>query len=609
MDFFDKQARAQRRTKWLVVYFLLAVIGIIATLHVIFALILGLPFSDYQLLGSVALGVCAAVALGSVVKTLELAKGGRAVAAMLGGTAVDFHTTDPAQRRLINVVEEMSLASGVPVPELYILEEPGINAFAAGHGPGDTAIGVTRGCVENLTRDELQGVIGHEYSHILHGDMKLNLRLIGILNGILFLAIIGGFMMRVMFYSPRSSRSSKDGGGLVFAIMAGGIALYLVGWIGVFFGKLIKAAVSREREFLADASSVQYTRNPDGLAGALTKIGQLSSRLQAPRAEEASHLFFGNGLAESWLSAFSTHPPIADRIREIAPGYEASELKGPRAEPTQATAVPASGMKNVLLPGQPQLNAAVAMLGSLPEFSQTAAHELHGAVALVYALLLSNNDAVRATQLANFAEDEGLNREVLSLYGRRKELSSAQKLALVDLAIPTLRHMSHPQYESFRSKVQTLIEADGEIQLFEYTLQKLLFRHMELYFTDATGTPVRYKSIVPLLPEVGTLLSALASSDEGDSPARDAAFSAGVIELLVKPASFPLVRSNVIDLKVFDAALDRLAEAAPDVKRTILTACGAVAMHDGIVNDQQIELLRAVADVLGCPIPPFVKAE
>ena len=194
MDFFDKQAHAEKRTKLLVVYFVLAVIGIILTLHVVFALILGRSLTDLGLLGMVSLGVAASVLIGSAVKSMELAQGGRVVAAMLGGAPVDLNSNDPGERRLINVVEEMSIASGVPVPEIYVLEDMTINAFAAGHGPGDTAIGVTRGCIDRLTRDELQGVIGHEFSHILHGDMRLNIRLIGILNGILFLAIIGGFL-------------------------------------------------------------------------------------------------------------------------------------------------------------------------------------------------------------------------------------------------------------------------------------------------------------------------------------------------------------------------------------------------------------------------------
>jgi Zn-dependent protease with chaperone function len=254
MDFFEKQELARRRTKWLVVYFILAGLGIIAALHFGFCVIFGQAYDDWELLGITAAGVVISVGIGSLVKTIQLAKGGKAVAQMLGGAPVNPATTDPSERRLRNVVEEMSLASGVPVPSIYILDEDSINAFAAGYGPTDAAIGVTRGCIENLTRDELQGVVAHEFSHILNGDMRLNIRLMGLLNGILFLAILGGILVRVAASSPRSRSSNNKNSGSIVALFLGvGALLYLVGWIGVFFSKLIQAAVSRQREFLADA--------------------------------------------------------------------------------------------------------------------------------------------------------------------------------------------------------------------------------------------------------------------------------------------------------------------------------------------------------------------
>ena len=611
MDFFDKQARASKKTKWLVCYFLLAVLGIILTLHIAFALIFGLSPTDPELFLMVSAGVVGMVTLGSVVKSIELSQGGRAVAAMLGGTPVDMNSREPAEQRLINVVEEMSIASGVPVPEIYVLEDQTINAFAAGHGPGDTAIGVTRGCIERLDRDELQGVIAHEFSHILHGDMKLNIRLIGVLNGILLLALIGGFLLRMGVYAPRSESSdgrSKIVGGIAF--IATGVALYLVGWIGVFFGKLIKAAVSRQREFLADASSVQYTRNPEGLAGALAKISKFSSRLESPRAEEASHMFFGNGIGDSWMALLATHPSIEERIGQISPGFDiaAAKARAPVVPRKQPSGTRVGGrLAESLLPGQPRVAEAVALLAGLPDFSKSACRELHGACALVYSLLLSDDPVMQEHQLALVRADDAMRGEILLHFARRAELNSAQRIGLVDIAIPTLRHLSGEQYAVFRENVKKLVEADGEIQLFEYTLQKILVRHLDLYFTNATGATVRYKSLIPLLPETGVLLSALATMDPGSASQRDAAFRSGVSELLVKPAAFPLARTDAIDLQAFDGALDKIALAAPDVKRTVLTACGAVVMHDGEVNDGQVEFLRAISDTLDCPVPPFVK--
>jgi len=611
MDFFERQEQAQKRTSLLIVYFVLAVVGIIVALHVVFSLVLGYSIWDAEGFGMTAVGVIAAVILGSLVKTIELSQGGRAVAAMLGGVPVDLNSTEPSERRLINVVEEMSLASGVPVPELFVLEDSTINAFAAGHGPGDTAIGVTRGCIERLSRDELQGVIGHEFSHILHGDMKLNLRLIGVLNGILFLALIGGFAMRMGAFSGggSSSRDGRSGASVGFAFLVGGLALYLVGWIGVVFGKLIKAAVSREREFLADAASVQYTRNPEGLAGALAKISKFSSSLQSPRAEEASHMFFGSGTGDSWLALFATHPPIGERIERIAPGFDivaakaAAEVPGPRKLPPGSFRA-GGKLAEALLPGQPQMLAAAALLESIPDSTRQCVRELHGACSSVFSLLISGDATVRDRQIEFVAP--AARGEVLKLADQNAGLSSSQKIALIDLAIPTLRHLSPDQYQTFRGMVKKFVDADGQIHLFEYTLQKILVRHLDLYFSNESGAAVKFKSVMPILPDVGVLLSALAAAESGSAGDKDEAFRKGVVELLVKPSAFPMERTGVIQLAAFDEALNRIAEASPDVKRTVLTACGAVVMSDGDVNDPQVELLRAIADTLDCPMPPFV---
>ena len=596
MDFFEKQEKARLQTKWLVFYFALAVIGIIAVLHIGFSLLLGQPLDDWEMLGFTAAGVLVSVVIGSLVKIAELSKGGKAVAEMLGGVPVNPSTTDAGERRLLNVVEEMSLASGVPVPQVYVLEEEAINAFAAGYGTADAAVGVTRGCIERLTRDELQGVIGHEFSHILNGDMRLNIRLMGLLNGILFLALLGGVLMRLALTTRPRSSNDKNGGSIVAALIAGGLVLYIVGWIGVFFGKLIKAAVSRQREFLADASAVQYTRNPGGLAGALSKIASHSSRLEHPKAQEASHMFFGNGMAEAWLGLFATHPPIQQRIAEIAPNFDPQE-----SSPT----LPPVDSAEPRFSGDAQLAAATSMLAGLPEFSRPAMREIHSACALVFALLLSEDESVRESQLANL-QSAALQKEIGEMFARRSQLSSAQRISLVDLAIPVLRGLSPEQYSVFSGQVRHLIEADGQIHLFEYTLQKLLLRHLDAAFTKARPGHVLHRSLVPLLPDTGILLSAIANADDGDSASLDAAFQAGVARLGTSAEAFPLARQSSVNLKDLDRALEDLATASLSVKKTILTACSAAVVHDGAVNDAQFELLRAVADTVDCPIPPFV---
>src|SRR6266436_1996228 len=319
MDFFENQERARRHTKVLVVYLGAAVAMIIVTAYVVLDLILFQSLTwNTQMFLAVAAGTIVTVSIGSLTKIMDLRAGGGAVARMMGGRLVPPSPTNSDEQKLRNVIEEMALASGVPVPEIYVIDtESGINAFAAGYGTPDAAVTVTRGCMQLLTREELQGVIGHEFSHILNGDMRLNIRLIGLINGILCLAIVGRVLL-----SLRSSRSSNNKIDPLFVIL--GLALIAIGGIGVFFGRLIQSAVSRQREFLADASAVQFTRNPLGLAGALKKIGGLGegSKLSAPEAEEASHLFFANGLSESWLNMFATHPPLEERIRLLDPTFD-----------------------------------------------------------------------------------------------------------------------------------------------------------------------------------------------------------------------------------------------------------------------------------------------
>lgn len=601
MDFFERQSRAQGRTRWLIVYFVLAVLGIIAALHVTFTLLLGVPLGDLEVLGWVAGGVAATVLIGCAVKMAELSQGGRVVAAMLGGEPVAVNTQDLNERKLLNIIEEMSLASGVPVPEVYLLPDASINAFAAGHGPGDAAIGVTRGCIEQLSRDELQGVIAHEFSHLLHGDMKLNVQLIGLLNGILCIALIGAFLFRISIYAPRSRSSDDRKGGLTVALLAGGAALYLIGWIGVFFGNLIKAAVSRQREFLADASAVQFTRNPHGIAGALAKIGKLTSRLASPRASEASHLFFGNGVADSWFALFATHPPLEERIRAIDPNFNPEDVRV--AQPPPLPPESAQPQDNLLRPQS--LGRAAALLAALPGFAGETVRDLHGACAFVYALLLDERDNIRAEQLRDLKVDDAMRAEMFRLYSRRAEIPLEQRLPLVDLVIPTLRHLSPDQYAAFRDNVRHLVETDREIHLFEYALQKTILRHLELFFTRSRGPGVKYRSVVPLLSEVSALLTGLAVVGHDDPAERPVAFAAGVRELLINTNSHPVECGTGCDLAAIDAALDRLAESSPEVKRSVLKACRTTVAHDGVVELREYELLRAISDALDCPMPPL----
>ena len=551
MDFFASQEEARKNSKKLVFYFALAVLAVALAVGGLVSGALaagsGQPGQpgrwDPGVFALVGGGTIAAILLGSLFKSMALSSGGPAVARSLGGRKLDPNTTDADERKLLNVVEEMSIASGVPVPEVYLMaDEHGINAFAAGRTTSDAVIGVTRGCMKLLDRDELQGVIAHEFSHILNGDMRLNLRLMGLLFGILMLTIFGRIVLRSVFYSSHGrSRNSKDSGG-VLAIAAFGIALIVIGYLGVLFAKLIKAAVSRQREFLADASAVQFTRNPDGIGGALKKIGGFASGslVEDPHAEEASHMFFANGLKSAMAGAFATHPPLDRRIRAIdktwdgkfprvsLPDFSSSISSGAgavqgaasgmaalagavAAGPVDSAPVAAAGARGASratgsrdAAGDPvaaflnasavgtigelddrQVDHARQLYASLPEEWVAAAHNEAGAQALIFAMLLAQDDDLLAGELhmLESATDPSSYAMVLRLHAEMGDLHSSTKIALIDLAIPTLRRLSPDEYERFGALMKRLIESDRQVDLFEFMLQKIVRRHLDIYFS------------------------------------------------------------------------------------------------------------------------------
>jgi len=661
MDFFAQQDKAHRKTKLLVFYFVMAVVAIVIAAYFVALLLFGaVQAQHYQgrgappafvwwnprLLLDVAIGVLGVVLIGSLYKRNELAGGGPAVAALMGGRLVPSNTTDPNERKLRDVVEEMAIASGVPVPQVYVLDnEKAINAFAAGHSPSDAAIGVTRGCVELLARDQLQGVIGHEFSHILNGDMRLNLRLIGIVFGILCVATIG----RVLLYTGGGSRDSRAN-----ALPILGLALLLLGSIGVFFGRLIQAAVSRQREFLADASSVQFTRNPLGLSGALQKIGRYSfgSRLESNHAPDLCHMFFGNGVREPLFNPLATHPPIPDRIRAIDPTWDGkfppldkeevevvrraalSELKHPPPSPFPSIFGMPGGMAGVIIAagsaekppvikphsvlpnlGNPtllHLRYAEQLRNSLPDSVKAAAREPFDAVALIYAMLLGDDENRRNAQLAEIANrfSPAVSQKAATLFPDVSAAAHHAHLPMINLAIGALRHLSAPQFEQFSQTLQWLIESDGKIELFEFVLQKIVRRHLALQFTKARPPIIQFYTLRPLVPDCVVLLSALANVGNSDAAEIQKAFATGVPYLRTPDdADLVLLPREQCDVKQIDAALNRLAQAVPTIKKNLIEACIHTVGADGVIQESEAELLRAIADTLDCPIPPLVPTE
>lgn len=629
MDFFGLQDRARRRTGLLLALYASAVAAIIGAIYVVLAAVFAGGTSsesagqlwDPVLFGWVAAGVLTVVGLGAAVRGATLSHGGEAVARMLGGRPIEAGSADPAERRVLNVVEEMALASGLPVPRVFVLDgEPAINAFAAGFGPRDAVVGVTRGCIEQLSRDELQGVIAHEFSHILYGDMRLNIRLMGVLYGILVIAMIGRGLMRAAAHGARVRRRDNKSNPLPLLLI--GLALWLIGWIGVFFANLIKAAISRQREFLADAAGVQFTRNPSGLAGALRKIAAAAngSRLRADQAAEASHLFFGNALQEAWLGLFATHPPIAQRIARLEPGTVVSgppEIPRPPPVPTTAASTvttaeggaamfAAAAVETAGTFGPAHLDLAHAMLADLPEAIRDAVRHGVGARAVVYGLLLDRRDAaVRAKQWEAIAADPPAAGLLRALEPSVAALSLMARLPLVDLAVPALRGMEPDERAVFHRVLDELAGADRRADLFEYALGRLARRHVSAAVGRADAAAIRYRHIGAVMPAIRTLLGALAWAGSDDAAAAERAWTAALHALGAEGGVLP----RSVSLSDVDSALTALAAASMEIRRAVVAACAACVAEDGELRAAEYELLRAVADSLDCPMPPLAPAE
>ncbi len=633
-DFFERQDAARRNTTRLVILFALAVLALIVSIDLLLAATMGYLgrnpetgaidwtlAADPQVLSLAVFGTLLVAGGGTLFKIAQLRGGGKVVAEQLGGRLLNPDSTVPSEQQLLNVVQEMAIASGAPTPPVYLLDqEEGINAFAAGFTPSDAVIGVTRGAVEAFTREELQGVIAHEFSHILNGDMRLNIRLIGLLHGILIIGILGYFVLRMgMFSGVGRSRSRQQGSPL--PLLALGAGLMAVGLFGMLFGNLIKAAVSRQREFLADASAVQFTRQPAGIAGALKRIGGAAtgSGIQSPNAPEASHMFFGR--ATRGLSGlFSTHPPLADRIRRIDPSWDGALPEGPPVASTQPSAAGvaafAGGAAASAAPptvdqvGQPageaHLQYAARLVKSLPAQLVSAVHEPYGARAVVYALLLDHEAAPRQRQLTHLegAADPGVYEETVRLMPLVEQLDMRARLPLLDMSLPALRGLIPAQYDLFKQNVTELVQADNEIDLFEWSLHRILLHDLEAHFVKRRPPRVRYRTLASVRAHSELLLSMLAYAGHRDLESARHGFEEAkrVLEL-------PEARLRPVDdlkFTALDAALAALEEAAPKVKRQVLRAAVACIAADRTVTATEAELLRAMSASLGCPMPPLL---
>ena len=598
------------------------------------------PWFNLPLLGIVTFSTGLVIGVGSLFKIAQLQEGGRVIAEELGGRLIDGSSRNALDKKVTNVVEEMAIASGTPTPPVYLMDkEEGINAFAAGYSPDDAVIGITRGAAERLTRAELQGVVAHEFSHILNGDMRINIRLIGMIHGILIIGIIGYYIMRSALFSGHSRRSSdRDGDSNPLPMIALGLALIVIGFLGTFFGNMIKASVSRQREFLADAAAVQFTRDPGGISGALKRIGGFShgSTIASPNAPEASHMFFGSGLQ----GLFATHPPLKERIGRILPGWDgalpdtdastfgdgdealspgAAGFAGSVASVDVATdvsgpAMATSALEQIGQPSEAHVQYAASLRQQIPETLLEAAHEPYAARTVIYALLADPGTEAREIQFVVLrrSADNGEFESMMQLLPMTDTLPPEHRLPLVEIAIPALRRLSGEQYTAFKENVGRMVRADQTIDLLEWILQRLVFHHLEPHFNPGRRADKTALGPAPFRDHSEMLLSCLAHIGHTDQSEATHAFDAGAAVMVESPSTklaMAIRGRERCTLQTLDEALEALRGTRPKQKRLLLRACADCVTADQKTTAHELEVLRVISDSLDAPMPPILPPE
>jgi Zn-dependent protease with chaperone function len=614
MNFFKAQDEARGRTAKLVSILILAVLSLAGSLYVL-AVIgetkLGLPLDWWQPRMFLATsGLALAVILGgSLLKIVELSKGGSAVAASLGARLVSPYTTDTRERRYLNVVQEMSLASGMPVPDCYVMDgDDTINAFAAGNDPKDAVVGVTVGALKNLNRDELQGVIAHEFSHIANGDMRLNIKIIGMIAGLTALAGLGYILLRLGL-SSRSSNEKKSAWPLALA----GLVVLIVGWMGMFFARIIQSSVSRQREYLADASAVQFTRNPKGLASALVKVGQLARRPHEVSVAqlEAQHLFFSS--SGSFLdSLFATHPPLADRIQRIDPSIsiDLSQLSSAERsdEPDEAELAdsPLLGFNsrtNSFAPSLPEripsdleIQEAVRFKGKIPSELRTVSQEPIGAMAIVLGLILRQDPVLRTAQIdsARSLASGEVVKQALTIEPLLTALPAGSRVPLLDLAMPALRQLSATQVSAFRAAIKEL-----SVGTEDGIMVMLIHASMRRYLSVAPDALGSQPNAITVPNHFARVLSAVVITSSESPMAQQKAYRLGASVLGLEQSMQSMLTSEQVNLDQVQESLSVISGLGVNDRRSFVRACGVAMLNDQHAEPAEIEIVRAVADSLG----------
>ena len=628
MDFFQHQERARRKTGLLVLYFFLAVVAILVCVNL--ALLLAFAWMDVQLPPSqwlthpmtlgISLFTLLVMVCGCLFKTWKLRRGGKGLAAMLGARPIDPDTRHSDEKKLINVVEEMSIASGIPAPQLYVQDkEEAINAFVAGFRPSETVLVVTHGTLKKLDRDELQGVIAHEFSHIFNADMRLNLRLIAVLAGILALGKIGEFMLRG---SSRRSSSNRKGNSLVLVALA----LVVVGYLGLFFGRLIKAAISRQRELLADASAVQFTRNPAGLAGALIKIRNGNgSHLDSVHAEDMSHMCFGETLGFRFRNLLATHPPLDERLGALGSDWVARARTrarsagqpdvSPSASVPEGVAAFSGGSdasssvsersgpatsSRVGTVSEADVGYARSLLEAIPADLHKKLHNPVQAELALYALIISSSDSDPQSLLKSAGMSEHLS-ALQPLSQQLSELGSRLRLPIIDLALPTLKGQPSAQRREILERLATLTRADQRTTLFEWALVALARQQLDDHARRNRHTRFhRYRAVTGELQLAFSVMTWASGARDEQARALFRQASHGLL-----PEARTLLPLSQCSSQRLGQALDRLADLSPLLKGPVIDGLADLVLTDGKVQVSEAEMLRAMAALMECPLPPL----
>lgn len=641
LDFFRQQQEARRRTRQLVVLYLLAVaLVVLFATGVVFGMMLLFGAADLHtpsfltrtnvlVLSGSALFSAALVCIAGLHRRSQLRAGGRAVAHELSARRIEPNSTDADERRLLNIVEEMALASASPVPPVYVLDdEDAINAFAAGYGPSDSIIGVTRGTLKRLTRPQLQGVIAHEFSHILSGDVRLNMRLVAMLFGINAVALVGAMLIEV---AARSRSSGKDSARGRLILLAGGSLLWLIGSVGALAAGMIKAAVSRQREFLADAAAVQFTRDPETIGGALRVIGGTigAGRLETSHAEECSHMFFSE-ISTDWMArAFATHPALKERVRRVLPAWDGTWLKAPPPPSRDLDRIhPITGQRYFQLGAEPialvpppiiaervalskpdvfaQIDKARQMIDGLDRSLVWAARDAHDARALLLAMLRPSRSDEYAAWSDAIAGILGapVVKQATELAAALDRSGPEARLPLIDLTLGPLAAMSPSQYQSLRQAVQVAMHLDGHVDSFEWALRRIMVANLDRRFDKAEPPRARYYATSGLFDECSVVLSFLIWIGTPDPEKAAVVLTAASKALRVGPLS--LVPQNEATVERLDDALSRIELGTPAVRRSIVAAAARAVGRDGTITPAEAEVLRAIADSVRIPLTSIV---